>query len=271
MKVKISRNKRFVDAIQRNLEESPYCKYVKRVLELLDGKVVYLWGGAVRGPIVKELYNRSLKKRDFDLTVDTIRGLYGRNFKTRDFDLTVDDSKERINLRRLLRGLDGMYSSRFGTPKWRPAKGIEIDIGPFSAATILKRENLPINLETTLTSVDVTTSAIAYGLEDKTIYSVAALEDIKKKEVNVLHQYGEAPSALLCRLVLQADRLGFDIGKKGRAYIAERYSPILDGYIKEYLRYKGKQKLFRFIVMRLRHIQRLMHLQEEDRGSGTKR
>ena len=245
MKVKISRDKRFIDAIQRNLEESPYRKYVERVLEILDGKVVYLWGGAVRDPIVRELY--------------------GLDFETRDFDLTVDDSKERIDLRRLLKGLKGMYSSRFGTPKWRPIKGLEIDIGPFSAATIFKRKNLPINLETTLISVDVTTSAIAYGLEDKTIYSVKALDDIKKKEVNVLNPYGEDPSALMCRLVLQANHLSFEIGKKGRSYIAERYLPDLDGHVRRFLEYKGAKRLFPFVVGRLRHIQ------EEARKIGIKR
>jgi tRNA nucleotidyltransferase/poly(A) polymerase len=245
MKVKISRDQRFIDAIQRNLEESPYCKYVERVLEILDGKVVYLWGGAVRDPIVRELY--------------------GLNFETRDFDLTVDDSKEKVDLWRLFKGLKGMYSSRFGTPKWRPIKGLEIDIGPFSAATILKRKTLPINLETILISVDVTTSAIAYGLKDKTIYSVKALEDIKKKEVNVLHPYGDDPSALMCRLVLQADHLGFKIGEKGRSHIAERYSPDLDGRIRRFLEYKGVKRRFPFIVRRLRHIQ------EEAHKTGTKR
>lgn len=244
MKVKISRDQRFVDAIQRNLEESPYSKYVEKVLEMLDGKVVYLWGGAVRDPIVRKLY--------------------GLNFETRDFDLTVDDSEERIDLRGLLKGLNGMDSSRFGTPKWRPIKELEIDIGPFSAATILKRKNLPINIETALISCDVTTSAIAYGLKDKTIYSVKALEDIKKKEVNVLHPYGEGPSALMCRLVLQANHLGFEIGKKGKSYIAKRYSPDLDEHIRRFLEYKGAKKLFPSVVRRLRHIQ------EETRKIGTK-
>jgi tRNA nucleotidyltransferase/poly(A) polymerase len=235
MKVEISRYRGFVDAIKRNLEESPYHEYVARVLEILYGKTVYLWGGAVRDPIARELY--------------------GLDFETRDFDLTVDDSKERIDLRRLLKELEGVQYSRFGTPKWKPKKGLEIDVGPFSAGTIFKRVNLPINLETTLISVDVTTSAIAYGLADETIYSVEALGDIKKKEVNVLNPYGEEPSALMCRLVLHADHLRFEIGEKGRAYISERYSPDLDEGIRRFLKYKGVKRLFPFVVRKLRQIQ----------------
>jgi len=234
-KVEISRDRRLIDAIQRNLEKSPYSKYLERVLEILEGEVVYLWGGAVRDPIVRELH--------------------GLNSETRDFDFTVDDSKERIDLRMLLKGLDGMTESRFGTPKWRPAEGLEIDIGPFSAGTIFKIKNLPVNLENVLMSVDVTTSAIAYGLKDKTIYSVKALEDIKKREVNVLNPYGEDPSALMCRLVLQSYRLKFEIGKKGRLYIVEKYSPDLDGCIKSFLEYKGAKQLFSSVVWRLRQIQ----------------
>lgn len=91
------------------------------------------------------------------------------------------------------------------------------------------------------------------------------MEGIKKKEVNVLHPYGEDPSALMCRLFLQANHLSFEIGKKGRSYIAERYSPDLDGRIRRFLEYKGVRRLFPFVVRRLRHIQ------EETRKISTKR
>jgi tRNA nucleotidyltransferase/poly(A) polymerase len=235
MKLEISRYQGFVDAIKKNLEGSPYHEYVARVLEILYGKTIYLWGGAVRDPIARELY--------------------GLKFETRDFDLTVDDSKERINLTGLLKGLEGIHYSRFGTPKWKPTEGLEIDVGPFSAGTIFKKQNLPINLENTLISVDVTTSAIAYGLVDETIYSVKGLDDIRKREVNVLNPYGENPSALMCRLVLHANHLRFEIGKEGRIYIAERYSPDLDNDIRKFLEYKKAQHLFAFVLNKLKQIQ----------------
>jgi tRNA nucleotidyltransferase/poly(A) polymerase len=234
-KVEISRDRSFIDAIQRNLENSRYHRYLERVLEILEDRVVYLWGGAVRDPIVREMYDQKVE--------------------TRDFDFTVDDSEKRIDLNRLLVGLEGLTSSRFGTPKWKPAKGLEIDIWPFSAGTIFRIKNLPVNLENVLRSVDVTTSALAYGIDDKTIYSVEALNDIERKEVNVLNQYGEDPSALMCRLVLQSHRLKFEVGKKGRVYVAKRYSPDLDLGIKRYLNYKGAKPLFNFVVRRLRQIQ----------------
>jgi hypothetical protein len=103
-KVEISRYSGFIDAIQRNLKESPYHDYVARVLEILCDKTVYLWGGAVRDPIARELYSL--------------------DFEIRDFDLTVDGSEERIDLRGLLNDLKGVHYSRFGTPKWKPKKGL---------------------------------------------------------------------------------------------------------------------------------------------------
>ena len=57
--------------------------------------------------------------------------------------------------------------------------------------------------------------------------------------------------------------LGFEIGKKGKSYIAKRYSPDLDEHIRRFLEYKGAKKLFPFVVKRLRHIQ------EETRKIGT--
>lgn len=229
-------DERLSKAIMENMTESPFFEYVERVLDVLKGHKVYLWGGAVRDPIVKELYTL--------------------NYETRDFDINVDDSKHELDFRRLFYGFEGMFYSRHGTPKWKPINGLEIDVGPFSAATVYKRQPLlPIDLETSLASVDISTSAIAYDLGTGTVYSEQAWEGIERKEVDVLHQYGEEPSVIMCRLVLHGHKLSFDVGQMGRKFVADNYSPAHDGYIRRYLAYKGKEGLSHLVFERLKHIQ----------------
>jgi len=237
--MKTLQNERFSKAIQQNLEESPFYEYVQRVIDVLKAEKikVYFWGGAVRDPIVDVLY--------------------GLDYDTRDFDLIVDDSENKINFKKIFDGFEGMYYSRHGTPKWKPTNDIEIDVGPFSAATIYKRcPELPVNLETALMSVDITTSAIAYDLEKRTIYSVEALEGIQKREVDVLYEYGEEPAVIMCRLILHGNKLGFEIGQKGRRFIIERYSSDQDGIIKKYLEYKKLEGLSSFVIGKLKRIQK---------------
>jgi tRNA nucleotidyltransferase/poly(A) polymerase len=234
--MKILQDKRFSKAIQQNLEESPFFEYVQRVIDALKGEKVYFWGGAVRDPIVNVLY--------------------GLDYETRDFDLTINDSEKNMDFRKIFNGFEGVYYSRHGTPKWKPINGLEVDIGPFSAATIYRRQpKLPINLETALVSVDITTSAIAYDLKNKTIYSVEALEGIHKKEVNVLYEHGEEQAVIMCRLILHGNKLGFEIGQKGRKFIKERYSSNQDRNIKRYLEYKKLEGLSSFVIGRLKRIQ----------------
>jgi len=234
--MKILQDERFSKAIQQNLEESPFFEYVQRVIDALKGEKVYFWGGAVRDPIVNVLY--------------------GLDYETRDFDLTINDSEKNMDFRKIFNGFEGVYYSRHGTPKWKPINGLEVDIGPFSAATIYRRQpKLPINLETALVSVDITTSAIAYDLKNKTIYSVEALEGIHKKEVNVLYEHGEEQAVIMCRLILHGNKLGFEIGQKGRKFIKERYSSNQDRNIKRYLEYKKLEGLSSFVIGRLKRIQ----------------
>lgn len=234
--MKILQDERFSRAIQQNLEESPFFEYVQRVIDALKGENVYFWGGAVRDPIVNVLY--------------------GLDYETRDFDLTIDDSEKEMDFRKIFNGFGGIYYSRHGTPKWKPINGLEVDIGPFSAATIYKRQpKLPRNLETALVSVDITTSAIAYDLEDGLIYSVEALEGIQKKEVDILYEHGEEQAVIMCRLILHGNKLDFEIGQKGRKFITERYSSNQDGNIKRYLEYKKLEGLSSFVIGRLKRIQ----------------
>ena len=44
MEMKTLKNEKFANAIERNLEESPFFKYVQEVFDILKGKKFYLWG-----------------------------------------------------------------------------------------------------------------------------------------------------------------------------------------------------------------------------------
>ena len=236
MKVTKHTDSELVNAVRDNLGESGYYPYVDKVVNDVLGKYhSFLLGGAVRDPIIR------LK--------------YGVSNEVRDFDILVDDSQEEIDFKRLLSGFDNMFYSRFGSPKWKPKKGLEIDIVLFSNAMSLRGgKDLPVSVDTILTSVDITTSAIAYSLRDNVIYSCGAMEAIENREVDILRPNKNDAHVLMCRMVLHAKKLGFKIGQKGINHIAEGYSPDLDILIKEYMEYKGFQDKFELVVEKLREI-----------------
>jgi hypothetical protein len=225
-----------VNPVSENLAGSRYHSYVNHVVnEVLGEYPSYLWGGAVRDPIV--------------------RAKYGRNGETKDFDILVDDSQGRIDFRKVLKSLGDIFYTRLGSPKWRPENGLEIDIAPFSNATRLRNgEQLPISLDTALQSCEFTTSAIAYGLQDRAVYSCGALEGIDKQEIDLLYPEGEEAHILMCRVVLQSERLGFERGQKATGLIVEGYSPNLDNHIRRYMDYKGLEAKFEHVVEQLRQI-----------------
>lgn len=225
-----------VNPVSENLAGSRYHSYVDYVVnKVLRKYQVYLFGGAVRDPIVK--------------------AKYGQNEETRDFDILVDDSQGRIDFKNILKGLGDIFYTRLEAPKWRPENGLEIDIVPFSNATRLRNgEQLPISLDTALQSCEFTTSAIAYGLRDEAVYSCGALEGIDKKEIDLLYPYGEEAHILMCKVILHSEKLGFEMGPKVTELIVEGYSPDLDTHIKKYMEYKGSEAKFEQVVEQLRQI-----------------
>jgi hypothetical protein len=237
MQVTKYQNPELVTPVSENLAGSRYQSYVHKIVnEILGEYPSYLWGGAVRDPLVK--------------------AKYGRNGETKDFDILVDDLQGRIDFRKLLKGLNDIFYTRFGSPKWRPENGLEIDIAPFSNATKLRNgEQLPISLDTALQSCDFTTSAIAYGLQDRTVYSCGAIEGIDKQEMDVLYPNGDEAHILMSRTIILAERLGFQVGSSAIRFIAEGYSQDLDIHIKRYLEYKGLEAKFEHVVEELRNIQ----------------
>lgn len=235
IKIEISKNPKFIAAVQKYLNENSCAEFISNLINnILKDYTVYLWGGAVRDPIVKMEH--------------------GLDKMTKDFDFLVDDSRRKINFESLLKGMGKIFYTRFGAPRLKLDNGFTVDIVPFSNAPILEKyREYPISLETMLRNCDITTSAIAYGFKDRTIHSARALEGIRKKELDILYPDQEE-RVLMPRIVIQADKLKFKIGSKAIKFIRENYSLKLDKDIKDYLKHKNLEHLFGFVIKNLRKI-----------------
>lgn len=238
MAVKSSQDKRLVQAVQRELETNPYKKYLNHIVhEVLAGRKCYLWGGAVRDPIVKELY--------------------GRNGHVKDFDILIDDSDEPVDFRAIFKGENNIFYNRFGTVKLKPTTGFEIDVSRFSNANLVRnggKDRYPVSLETSLISCDFNTSALAYDLKTGVIYEHNALDAINKKEIDLQEHAGDEPHVMMARLILHSDKLGFSSGPKGEKLISKGYSPVLDKNIGRYLGYKDLSKKQERVLGKLNEI-----------------
>lgn len=200
----------YAKLINQTLEEVE--GYVSRIKELLEGFDLYLYGGAVRDSILR-------------------RG------PTKDFDFLVNDNGRTEEFNERCRNLDELKFSRYGCPKWSP-NGLEFDLVAFSNAIWDKSYEGEITVDKVLSRCDLTTSAIAFDLENEIIHDCGALESYEGAEVELLYPGGKPPRQL-ARIVLHANRLGFGIGAKARAYIKEHYPTTPYEEIKEYLSYKG--------------------------------
>lgn len=70
-----------------------------------------------------------------------------------------------------------------------------------------------------------------------------------------MYEHGEEPNVIMCRLVLHGNKLRFNIGQKGINFIARRYSPKQDSYIRQYLEYKMLGASSSFVIETLERIQ----------------
>jgi len=224
-----------IETVKRELDTHPHKALLNQVVnKVLAGRKCYLWGGAVRDPLIKQRY--------------------GRNGHINDFDVLVDDAEEAIDFETIFKGESNVYVNRFGTVKWKPVDGFDIDVSRFSNANIVKTGKFPASLDTSLRSCDFNTSAIAYDLADGTIYDHSALDGIEKQEVDLLEHAGDEPHVMMARLILHADKFGFTIGPRGIALIEEGYTPKLDDSILGYLKYKGLEDKQAYILQRLSEI-----------------
>jgi len=225
-----------INSIEKDLRESEYWIYLEKIInDIFKEYHCYVWGGAVR---------------------DSIVGLnYNKNLPIKDLDILIDDSKKCVDFKESLQGLEGIFYTRFGSPKWKPIKGIEIDIVTFSNATMMRnKKNLSASLDVVLQSCDFTTSAIIYDPKEKVVHSCGAIEGIDKQEVDILYSEGDEMYVLLCRAILQAERLEFQKGPRAMQPIKEKYSSDMDDHIKKYMEYKGLEKKFDYVIQELKKI-----------------
>lgn len=224
-----------VGAVQTGLDNSPYRGYVDYVVNrLLIGMTCYLLGGSVRDPIVNFLY--------------------GREVPTKDYDILVDNLNVELDLPRLFFGMKDVFTNSYGTVKWRPDVGIELDVTTFTNANPIRRgEDVKPSLELWLSTCDFNTSSLAYGLGDQVVYDYQAMEGIYKQEVELIGG-NDPPQRVLARLVLHSDKLGFKIGRNGIRFIRSHYNPGLDERIMEHLRYHNQGEKFPMVKHRLTEI-----------------
>ncbi len=238
MTIKKTADRYLIESVQEELQTNPHRDYLNKVInEILEGRKCYLWGGAVRDPIIKRKY--------------------GRNGHINDFDVLVDDSEDPLDFRTTFKGTSNVFYNRFGTVKWKPVDGFDIDVSRFSNANMLRnggRDKYAVSLETSLASCDFNTSAIAFDLADNTIYDNGALEGIEKQEIDLLEHAGDEPHVMMVRLILHSDKFGFTIGPRGNRLIAEGYSPKLDENIQSYLHYKNIGEQQEYLINRLRNV-----------------
>jgi tRNA nucleotidyltransferase/poly(A) polymerase len=225
-------NNNFNYSIKKNLEKMPSGAKADfaGITNDFSFKDIYIMGGFVRDSILKLIYCYNFPINDLDILVDNSKFV----------EIAKKYSKENF--------------SRFGGLKFK-YPGFSMDVFSMDNIFFLKdNQNLDKNLENVLKGVDLSTSAFAYSLDSKEIYSVGAIEDVYKKEINVNnHKYMES-APTISRLILHADKMGFKIGESGINYIKKNYSLELDKKILDFLNYKDIGHLFPMIKENINRI-----------------
>ncbi len=237
MKIEKITNSKYVDAIKKNFENSLFFPSLRLVMSRFEAFPLFLWGGAVRNPILREIYP------DF------------KEVETSDFDLMIDDSEKEVVFDNHLKDIKSIKINRYGHPKWKIKKYLEVDIGLFSDANKLRNgEEVPVCIETVVEGADLNTSAIGYDIKNATIYSYGAIEAYKKREVDINYPEGNDCHAQMPRVILHAEKLGFQLGKNAINLIKNEYTQASNEAIRKKLVYWGKQAKYDFVISRLTSI-----------------
>lgn len=235
MKVEKITEPRFVNAVRKNFEDSMFYPSLRLVLSRFKEFSVFLWGGAVREPILKEMYPE-YKERE-----------------TYDFDLMVDDSINKVVFNDHLKDIKSIFINRYGHPKWKIKKYlVEVDIGLFSDANRIRNgDDVPLCIETVVEGADINTSAVAYDIKNRVLYSYGAFEAYKEKEVDINYPQGNDCHAQMPRVVLHAEKLNFSLGKRAVDLIREKYTSESKREIRNKMMYWQKQSKYDFVISRL--------------------
>jgi hypothetical protein len=248
MPIKIIPRPEYIEAVMQNVARAP--AEVKQIIsDRLRGFECYLWGGAVREPVYHSMYN----------------GNDGNQWRTLDWDLLVDDSDqdEPLDLDPFFREelRSGTCShNRYGTIKWKPRDGLEIDVSRFSNANMIRRsETSERSIVVCLASCDFNTGSIAYGIQTGILYEDGAMDGLRNRVVDLKYADDE-PHILMARLIMHSKDMRFAIGPAGIALITNHYTHEnaqgLNKKIFEYLHRKGKDKEARYeeVINRLREL-----------------
>jgi tRNA nucleotidyltransferase/poly(A) polymerase len=235
MRVTSTVDPRLVSVVQEEIMSDSHSGYLDHVLDgVLVGMNCYLWGGAVRDPI--------------------LRRMYGVEGHIKDFDILIDDSQLEVDLVKLFNDESNIFYNRFGTLKLKPGDGIELDIARFSDIHRVNESRENITIEKILESCDLSTGAIAYDVKKGVIYEFSALDSIKNRVIEVLDHANDESHVLMTKLVLHSDKFGFRIGDSGIRLISANYSPKMEENIRNYLAYKGLQRKQDYVINTLSEI-----------------
>ncbi|MFO7711503.1 MAG: hypothetical protein R6V53_07070 [Candidatus Woesearchaeota archaeon] len=248
MRTKLYWSSYLTSAIDQSIQENDNKDYLDALLNRLSGHKIYFWGGAVRNPILKEMYGLDLGLNDIDIIIDGT------------LDKQKNPDKELIDFDELLRGFEKVAINRYDLPKWKPARDVEFDVSVISRCNKARLyEDTPLNIYSVVEGCDLTTSAIAYDPEKKRIYSFGAIDAYKKKEVDLNFCIGNDPASQLPRLVMHSHKLGFRIGDESREHIGNVYNTLimnsdLNARIVENMKYWGKNDDLLLVISTLRAI-----------------
>lgn len=228
---------RYVNAVKKSFEDSLFFPSLRLVISRFEKFPLFLWGGAVRNPILREMYP--------DLTIS----------ESSDFDLMIDDSKDQVEFEDHMKDIKSVTLNRYGHPKWKIKKYLEVDIGLFSESNKLRNgEDVPVCIETVIEGADINTSAIAYDIRNPAIYSFGAFKAYVEKEVDINYPEGNDSSAQMPRVIMHSQQLGFRVGERAINLIKKKYTKSSKEEIKEKMIYWRKQRKFDAVIAELEAI-----------------
>ncbi len=217
--MEIISDQKITDSILFKLERIKYEKEHNEIIKLFPLEKIFIWGGFIRDCIVEKEYGLSIQTKDLDLLVD---------------DLSFEKKTNHLE-RRIFSGKGSLKLTSLN---------FNIDILNLQEIYFLNQTPpLEKNLENALKGVDFSTSSLAYNLKSGHLYNYRALQDIYKKEINVLNNYMKV-GPTIAKLIIHANKMNFNLGKSAKEYIKNNYSEKIEGDILEYLGIKNQTSFF---------------------------
>ncbi|PIN86186.1 hypothetical protein COV19_06220 [Candidatus Woesearchaeota archaeon CG10_big_fil_rev_8_21_14_0_10_44_13] len=233
-------DEKLIGAVEKSRADSPVKQYIDMlVARFQDIEIPFQEiGGTVRNVLLKEYH--------------------GIDIKPSDTDIILDDSRQKVDLFRLCRGLPGKVDSNYyGNVKWKIG-GHEIDVMKYSSEPA--RRGGGISLGNFMMGSDFNLGTIVYDPALREILSLNAIEGIKEKKIILMNPNITRPEAALVRAVNFEKNFGFEMDQNTKDYIIHIYIPLLDRAIMEYMKYKGMPKDRQdYVIARLDKIRKESH------------